>query len=142
MTSHYLNDGNGRYTVNRAVAGYLAHSNSNVLGCRTEAGSVVGDTKIVVDSFRYADDLDIKTVLGKVFGELVDCIHGIVAAYVEESPYLTLFERIYDLLVDRVVILPVRELISARTEHGGWSLTQKIHIIVCQYHRLHINKVI
>ena len=130
VSAHYLDHGDGFYRINRAVADYLLNCRRHILSRRAEAGGVVGDGEVVVDGLGYADDSDLRALADKIGRELNDCVHGIVAADIEEGLDAVLLEAAEDLFVYLGVLLPRGELVAAGAQDCGGCLAQELHILV------------
>ena len=61
---------------------------------------MIGALEVVVDGFGDADDGNVVVVLGKVRRELIDGVHGIVAANVENAVDSKGGQVVFNVLVD------------------------------------------
>ena len=77
---------------------------------------MVGCKKVVIDSFRNTDNSHLKVVILCVAGELVDGIHRVVTAYVEEISDVVLFEYLEHCGISLGVTLGILKLSSAGAE--------------------------
>ena len=61
---------------------------------------MIGTLEVVVDGFGDADDGNVVVALGKVRRELIDCVHGIIAANVENAVDSKGGQAAFNVLVD------------------------------------------
>ena len=113
MTAHYLNNG---HHVGIIYIGILAdlHAGSGNKFCRaSEAGTMVGSEKIVVDSFGNSHNAALISYLLHVLAYLIAGIHGIVSAIIEKVPHVIFFKYLKNSLIIAVIHIRVSHFISA-----------------------------
>ena len=130
VSAHDLCDRDGGNAVNGAVADDLLHGRGDIFCRGAEARRMVGDAEVVVNGLGDADDPDADLLLPEIRGKLLHGVHGVIAADVEESADLPLLQRIRDLPVDGIVLVPVRQLIAAGTEYRGGRLPEQLHVVI------------
>ena len=79
VTSHYLNDGDGRDRINSAVADYFLKGRRYILCRRAESRCVVGLGNVVVDGLGNSDDLNVYPLFGEIAVQLHygDCLDDV-----------------------------------------------------------------
>ena len=120
MASHDLDDRDGFLLVDRGVEDDLADRGSDIFCSTSESRCMVGEDQIVVDRLRNSDEFHVTADLLRVAGELVDGIHGVVSADIEEVTDVHLTEIVKDRRIDFTLEV-CRKLIAAGAEVCGRS---------------------
>ena len=103
---------------------------------------MVGDAQIVINGLGNTDDLYVQADLLKIGGQLLDGIHGVIAADVEKRPDFAAFQHCGNLFIVAAVLVIIRQLIAAGAEDGRRGLAQQFHVFVGADHGFQINEVI
>ena len=134
VASHDLHHGDVLGAVHGGVTDDLLHHNADVLGRRTVTGGVVGDHQVVVDGLGHAHEADVALDALAVLGQLADGVHGVVAADVEEVADVQLFQNGEQLLVDRLVGVPVGQLVAAAAQKAGRGALEQLNVQIVRQH--------
>ena len=121
VTTHDLDDAEFRFgcTEGLVVADDLLHRGGDELGGGAVARRVVGHRKVVVDGFRDTDEFLVFSVHRGIVGQLLDGVHGVVTADVQEVFDVVLLHKEEHLLIGGFVAFDLRQLVTAGAEEGG-----------------------
>ena len=128
VAAHDLDDGHKVGAVHRRVADDLFHDHADILGRGAVAGRVVGEHKVVVDGLGHAHEADAGAHRAAVPRQLVDGVHAVIAADIEEPLDVQLFEDREQLFVDLFVLLRRGQLIAAAPQEGGGRALQQFDV--------------
>ena len=102
----------------KPIADDLLGGGGDVLGRAPIARRVVRQSQIVVDGLRHAHEFLGLSRQDGVIGQLLDRVHGIVSADVDEALHVQLVEDLENLHVDLLVLVDGRQLVAAGAEKG------------------------
>ena len=120
VTSHDLDDGDGLFLIvqTQGIADNLLGGSGDVLGGASEAGGVVGEGQVVVNGLGYAQELLLMSLQNRVVGQLLDGVHGIVSADVDECLNLQLVHDFEQLLINLRILMNLGQLIPAGAQES------------------------
>ena len=120
VASHDLQNGNGSVVVHMGVPLDLHAGGSDVPGCGAEARAVVGAVEVIVNGLGHADDAARIAHGLHVLGDFVACVHGVVAAVVEEIAHIILAENFPEnTAVVGVILAGLSQLVAAGAQGRG-----------------------
>ena len=114
-----LHDGHVVGAIHRSVADDFLHHHADILCGGAIAGGVVGEHQVVVDGLGHAHEPDAAAHGLSVPGQLVDGVHAVVAADVEEPLDIQLLQNGEQLFKHRLVLLRRGQLVAAGAQEGG-----------------------
>ena len=91
---------------------------------------MVGDHQVVVDGLGHTHEADAALHTVAIVGQLADGVHGVVAANVEEVADVQLLQNGEQLLVDRLVVVPVGQLVTAAAQEAGRRALEQLDVEV------------
>ena len=128
VASHDLQNGNGSVVVHMGVPLDLHAGGSDVSGCGAEARAVVGAVEVIVNGLGHADDAARIAHGLHVLGDFVACVHGVVAAVVEEIAHIILAENFENTAVVGVILAGISQLVAAGAQRGGRGVPQQLQL--------------
>ena len=121
VAAHDLDDRDQLLLVGEAVAvaDDLLDGGGDVLRRAAVARCVVGQGEVVVDRLGHAEEALRLAGEQRVVGELLDGVHRVVAADVDEALDVELVENVEDLDVDVLILVDGGQLVAAGAQEGG-----------------------
>ena len=80
---------------------------------------VIGEGEIIINRFRDSYELSRISFDNRIVGKLFDCIHRIIAAYVNKTLYIKFIKNFEYFFVGLDVFMNLRQFIAAGAEIGG-----------------------
>ena len=139
VAAHDLHQGHVGRAVHRGVPDDLLHHHADVLGRRAVAGGVVGELQVVVDGLRDAHEADVAADPRAVAAELVDGVHAVVAADVEEVLDVVLLQQVEDFAEGGVILLGLGQAVAAGAQEGAGRALEDLKVQVGADHRAHVH---
>ena len=130
IAAHDLNDRDRAVCCEdrHTVADDFLHGSTDVLRCRAVTRCMVRQSEVIVNSLRAADETDFGACQHSVIGKLLDRIHGVISADIDEAVDFKIVKDTEDLVKCLSVLVNFRELETAGSEVSSRCSLEKLLI--------------